>query len=78
MRVRPTRPVCEQSLQRPRKRPKEAPMLYKARVVEVTTLWIEAESEEEAQRSAGEDYIWGPDQDGPNRYEMHIDIEEGE
>jgi hypothetical protein len=51
-------------------------MLYKVEVVEVTTLWIEAESEAEATRSAGGDYIWGPDQDAPNRYEMHIDIEE--
>lgn len=51
-------------------------MLYKARVVEVTTLWIEAESEAEAKHSAGEDHVWGPDQDAPNRYEMYIDIEE--
>ena len=51
-------------------------MLYKVEVVEVTTLWIEAESEAEATRSAGEDYIWGPDQDAHNHYEMHFNIEE--
>tara|TARA_S200002703_G_scaffold114083_1_gene99548 strand:- start:251 stop:436 length:186 start_codon:yes stop_codon:yes gene_type:complete len=53
-------------------------MLYRVKVVEVTTLWIEAESSEEAGRSAVEDYIWGPDQSGEDYYEACINVEEAE
>lgn len=53
-------------------------MLYRVKVVEVTTLWIEAESPEEANRSAAEDYIWGPDQSGEDYYEAYIDVEEAD
>ena len=51
-------------------------MLYRVKVVEVTTLWIEAESPEEADRSAAEDYIWGPDQSGDDSYEAELWVEE--
>lgn len=53
-------------------------MLYRVNVVEVTTLWIEAESPEKAELSAAEDYIWGPDQGGDDYYEAEIWVEEAD
>ena len=53
-------------------------MLYRVNVVEVTTLWIEAESPEKAELAAAEDYIWGPDQSGEDYYEAEIWVEEAD
>ena len=50
--------------------------LYRVKCVEVTTLWIEADSSEEADRSAAEEHIWGPDQSGEDFYEAYIEVEE--
>ena len=51
-------------------------MNYKVEVVEVHTLYVEADSKEDAQQIAADEYIWDGNGVANTRYGMHFNIEE--